>query len=108
MVKGIDTKIPIKISIVKAKGAVASHSIGSTIMCKSINVAFKRPERPLSAQRQTTAVIVSEMAQGSMIITRASPRPKKSSLRMIAIGSEMTSVPPTTATVQISVRQSDE
>ena len=33
------------------------------------------PLSPFSAQRQTMAVIVSEIAQGSMISTRATPRP---------------------------------
>ena len=33
------------------------------------------PLSPLSAQRQTTAVMVSETAQGSMTRMRARPRP---------------------------------
>ena len=48
--------------------------------------------------------MASEMAQGSMTITRASPRPMKSSLRISATGKDSRMVPPTTATVQITVR----
>ena len=36
---------------------------------------FSMPLSPFSAQRQTTAVIVSDTAQGSMMMTRAMPRP---------------------------------
>jgi hypothetical protein len=51
------------------------------------------------------ALMVSDTAQGSMTITRARPRPAKSSFRMSATGTERATVPPTTATVQTNVRQ---
>ena len=63
------------------------------------------PLSPLSAQRQMIAVIVSETAQGSMMMMRARPRPWKSSLRMSATGMEIRIVPATMETVQIRVRR---
>ena len=68
-------------------------------------MAFSIPNWPFRVQRQTMALMVSETAQGSMMMTRARPRPAKSSLRISAIGTESRTVPPTTATVQTRVRQ---
>jgi hypothetical protein len=68
---------------------------------RSISEALSRPALPLRPQRQTTAVMVSEIAHGSMMITRITPRPMKSSLRIMATGSEISSAPPTTETVQM-------
>ena len=66
-------------------------------------MALSIPNWPFSAQRQTIALMVSETAQGSMMMTRARPRPAKSSLRISAIGTESSTVPTTTPTVQTSV-----
>ena len=101
---GIETTMPTAISAGKAVSAVASHSTGRPSRPRLASVALSIPNWPLRVQRQTMALMVSETAQGSMMITRARPRPIKSSLRMRAIGTESRTVPPTTATVQTSVR----
>ena len=51
------------------------HWMFSWIRPSPISAEFSMPLSPLSAQRQTTAVMVSETAQGSMMMTRAMPRP---------------------------------
>ena len=67
--------VPIAISAGKAVSAEASHSTGVWRRPSSKRVALNMPNWPLSVQRQTMALMVSETAQGSMTITRASPRP---------------------------------
>ena len=77
VVNGIETRMPTRISTGKAMPAVASHSTGRARMPRSCSVSLTMPYWPCSDQRQTIAVMVSETAQGSMMITRISPRPMK-------------------------------
>src|SRR5919106_6547710 len=89
VVNGIDTRMPIAISIGNAVSEVANHSIGRSITPSWNRVAFSIPAWPFRVQRHTIAVMVSEIAHGSITITRARPRPAKSSFRISATGTEM-------------------
>ena len=75
VVNGTVTNMPISTCIGKAVSALASHWMFWLIKPSFISAEFSMPLSPLSAQRQTTAVMVSDTAQGSMMMTRASPRP---------------------------------
>ncbi len=77
-VNGIDTRMPTAISAGKALCALANQCTGWAIRPSASKLWLTIPNSSLNAQRQTTAVIVSETAHGSMMMVRARPRPWKS------------------------------
>ncbi len=75
VVKGTVTRMPTSICIGKAVAALASHWIFVSMRPRPCRAELSIPLSPFSAQRQTMAVMVSETAHGSMMMTRATERP---------------------------------
>ncbi|MNT30694.1 hypothetical protein D3C72_1665020 [compost metagenome] len=74
-VKGIDTRMPTPTSTQNASCPSASQLIGSWMIPTIARLALTMPYWPLKDQVQTMAVMVSDTAQGSITIVRATPRP---------------------------------